>query len=74
MQDKKIIELLKDFLGFGHIHLRPKEKIYHFETGSRTAVLKAFWQFLETYPVGLLKMKERMKRLRRILNDYTPKP
>ncbi len=73
MKDKKIVELFKDFLGVGHIHGRPKEKIYHYEIGSREAVLKSLKVFLEDYPVKLSKMRKRSNDLRRILNDYTPR-
>lgn len=73
MKDRKIVELFKIFLGLGHIHVRPKENIYHFESGSKSAVLQILYLFSEFYPVRLPKMKLRMEKVRRILNDYTPK-
>lgn len=72
MREERIIRLFKDFLKIGHIHYRPKEKIFHFEIGSRKEVLLALKFFLEIYPSKLAKLKRKMKKLRRILNDYTP--
>lgn len=72
MKDEKIVELFKDFLRCGNIHYRPKEKIHHFEIGSREEVLKTLWLFSKVYPPRLSKMKKRIKRLQEILNDYTP--
>lgn len=72
MKDRKIVELFKNFLGYGHIHYRPKEKIYHFEIGKRGEVLLTLRLFSEVYPSRLTKMKKRMNRLQQILNDYTP--
>lgn len=74
MKDSKIIRLFKKFLKMGHIHDRPKEKILHFEIGSRKEVLAATEIFLEKYPSKLIKMRRRMCRLRQILNDYTLGP
>lgn len=73
MRDRKIVELFHSFLNVGHIHLRPKEKMFHFEIGSRKEVLQVVQMFLRIYPSKLLKMKKRLKRLLRILNDYTPR-
>lgn len=71
MKDRKVIELFKSFLGFGNIHERPKEKMLHFEIGSRSEVLKTLNIFLEDYPPKLPKTAKRMKNLKRYLNDYT---
>lgn len=73
MKDRKIVELFRNFLGCGHIHVRPKENVYHFEMGSKSDVLETLKVFSNVYPVKLQKMRERMDNLRRILNDYTPK-
>lgn len=72
LKDRKIVELFKEFLGRGNIHLRPKEKIYHFEIGARKDVLITLRLFTRVYPSKLSKMVERVKVLQRILNDYTP--
>ena len=72
MKDKKIVDLFQDFLGYGHIHYRPKEKIHHFEIGSRKEVLITLPLFSEVFPSKLTKMKKRIDKLQEILNDYTP--
>lgn len=73
MRDKKIVELFKTFLKVGHIHNRPKEKMIHFEIGSRKEVLTVLQIFLEKYPVKLPKMIRRIKDVKQILRDYTPR-
>lgn len=72
MRDKKIIKLFKDFLKLGNIHKRPKEKILHYEIGSRKEVLSTLNVFLNDYPFKLVKTNKKAINLRRILNDYTP--
>lgn len=74
MKDRKIIYLLKDFLGCGNIHVRSDDGLYHWETNRRLEVLKLIKIFTDTYPSKLKKMRERMQNLTRILNDYTPRP
>ena len=71
MKDRKIVELFKDFFRVGHFHERPKENILHFEIGAKKEVLFVLHQFSENYPSRLLKVKRKMEKLRRILNDYT---
>lgn len=73
MKDQKIIRLFQDFFNLGHIHIRSSEKIYHWESGSRQAVLKVIEIFSNNYSSKLLKMRLRMNKVRRILNDYTPR-
>ena len=74
MKDKEIIVLFRNFLGFGNIRFRPREHVYHWEVGSISAVLKVIGIFRNKFPGKLLKMKLRMEKVRRILNDYTPNP
>ena len=74
MKDRKIIELFRDFLGFGNVRFRPKENVYHWESGSNSGVRQVIKVFREKYPGKLLKMKQRMDKVRRLLNDYTPNP
>lgn len=73
MRDRKIIELFLSYLNCGHIHFRPKDKMYHFEIGARDEVLETLQLFSEVYPSKLLKMRSRMASLRQVLNDYTPR-
>jgi hypothetical protein len=74
MKDKQIVELFKTFLNVGHIHLRPHEKMSHFEIGAKEEVLYALNLFLNEYPSRLAKAKQRIINLHRILNDYTLGP
>lgn len=74
MKDKNIIKLFHSFLGFGNIRFRPRENVYHWESGSNSGVRQVIKVFREKYPGKLLKMKQRMDKVRRILNDYTPNP
>lgn len=71
MKDLKIVKLFHDFLGVGHIHGRPKEKMIHFEIGKKQDVLFALRLFSEVYPSKLEKMQARIKYVQRNLNDYT---
>ena len=71
MKDVKIVELFKSFIGFGNLHLRPKEKMIHFEIGAKKEVLFALQEFSEVFPSRLLKVRRKIEKLRRILNDYT---
>lgn len=74
MKDKKVIELFKSFLRVGNIRLRSRDKLYHYECGSKSAVLKILGIFSTIYPSKLSKTKKRINDLQRILNDYTPTP
>jgi len=74
MKDKKIIELFRDYFGFGNVRFRSRENVYHWESGSILGVLKLIDVFRNIYPNKLLKMKQRMEKVRRILNDYMPNP
>ena len=73
MKDRKIIELIQDFLACGNIHIRINDGLYHWETSKISDVLKVINIFMIKYPSRLQKMKDRMKNVRRTLNDYTPR-
>ena len=72
MKDTNIVKLFHNFFGFGNFRFRPREHVYHWESGSKKDVLKVIKVFREEYPGRLMKMKQRMDKVRRILNDYTP--
>jgi len=72
MKDRKIIELVKKFLGCGNIHKR-QDALYHWEVNKRSDVCKVIKIFTARYPSRLKKMKEQMGKVERILNDYTPR-
>lgn len=74
MKDCKIITLIKEFLSCGNIHKRSDDGLYHWETNKISGVLKVIDIFTLQYPSKLQKMKERMRNVRRILNDYMPSP
>ncbi len=74
MKDLKIIELIRDFLDCGNIHVRTNDGLYHWETNKISDVLKVINIFTTKYPSKLQKMKDRMENVRRSLNDYTPRP
>ena len=73
MKDQKIIYLIQDFLGCGNIRKRSNDGLYHWETNSKSEILRLLEIFTTKYPSKLKKMKERMRNLKRILNDYTPR-
>ncbi|MBI4038328.1 LAGLIDADG family homing endonuclease, partial [Candidatus Daviesbacteria bacterium] len=73
MKDRKIIELIQDFLNCGNIHVRINDGLYHWETSKISDVLKVVEIFTIQYPCKLIKMKDRMENIRRMLNDYTPR-
>lgn len=72
MKDKKIVELFQQFCQTGKVRLRPFDKIYHFEIGSKELILNMLHLFSFQYPFQLTKMKQRVAKVQRILNDYTP--
>jgi len=74
MKDHKIVELFKDYFKVGNIHLRPKEKMIHYEVGAQSEVRNLLQKFFKKYPPKLRKMRERVERTLRILNDYTQGP
>ena len=72
MKDKKIVDLFQHFCQTGKVRFRPNDGVYHFEIGSRELVLNMLTLFTIYYPFRLTKMKQRVKNVQRILNDYTP--
>lgn len=70
MKDRKIVELLQEFLGYGHVRYR-SDGVYHYETASFGTVLETAELFTEIYPSKQARMSMRMERLKRILNDHT---
>ena len=73
MKDQKIIYLIQDFLGCGNIRKRSNDGLYHWETNSKSEILRLLEIFTTKYPSKLKKMKEKMRNLKRTLNDYTPR-
>lgn len=73
MKDRKIIYLLKEFIGCGNIHLRSDDGLFHWETNRKSDILELIKILTVQYPSKLSKMKERMQKLQWFLNDYTPR-
>lgn len=74
MKDQKIVELFKNYFKLGNIHMRPKEKMIHFEVGAQSEVRNILQKFFNKYPPKLRKMRQRVDKTLRILNDYTQGP
>lgn len=74
MKDRKIIYLLKNFLGCGNIHIRKDDGLFHWEVNKKSDILKLIKIFTVKYSSNLTKMRDRMHNLERFLNDYTPRP
>jgi len=72
MREEQIIKKLHTFLGFGNVYFRPNSLLWHYETAKQANVLRLCNIFLQEYPVKLMKNVDRLKKLERILNDYTP--
>lgn len=73
MREEAIINLFQKYFDFGQKYYRPEEKLFHFETAKRENVLRLANFFSEECPVRLIKNKQRLDNLQRILNDYTPR-
>lgn len=74
MKEKAVIDLFKRFFQIGHVYYRPASNLFHFETGKRADVALLCETFLRIYPVKLQKNIDRLIKLQRTLNDYTPNP
>lgn len=72
MKDKKIIELINKFVGYGNVRLR-KDGVYHLEINSRTILKKLCEMFINQYPLRHERQRKRLMLLQQLLNDYTPR-
>ncbi len=73
MKDRKIIELLQKFVGYGKVRLR-KDGVYHFEINHRSKLKNLCEIFLNQYPLRQTRQRKRCEFLfQQLLNDYTPK-
>lgn len=72
MKDEKIIESLRNFVGYGKVRLR-KDGIYHFEINHRLVLKDLCNIFLDQYPLRHQRQRKRLQILQQLLNDYTPK-
>lgn len=72
MKDKKIIDTLRSFVGYGNIRLR-KERVYHLEINSRAVLKRICDTFLNRYPLRHEGQRNRLQKLQQLLNDHTPR-
>ena len=72
MKDKKIIELLSKFIGYGNVRLR-KDGMYHLEINHRDVLKDVCEMFLNQYPLRHKKQRKRLQALQQLLNDHTPR-
>ncbi|MBI2096213.1 MAG: LAGLIDADG family homing endonuclease [Candidatus Taylorbacteria bacterium] len=73
MKDRRIIESLREFVGYGNVRLR-KDGVYHLEINSREFLKKICGMFLNQFPLRHEGQKNRLLKLQQLLNDYTPSP
>ena len=72
MKDKKIIESLRNFVEYGNVRLR-KDGVYHLEINNRNVLKNICDMFLNQYPLKHKRQKSKLKLIKQLLNDYTPK-
>jgi len=73
MKDRKIIELLQKFIGYGNVRLR-KDGVYHLEINGRNILKNICEMFLNQYPLRQTRQRKRcMFVFQQLLNDHTPK-
>ena len=58
MKDRKIIELLQKFIGYGNVRLR-KDGVYHLEINHRTILKNVCEMFLNQYPLRQTRQRKR---------------
>ena len=72
MKDRKIIELLKEFVGHGNVRFR-KDGVYHLEINNRSILKNICDRFLNQFPLRHNRQRERLSALQQLLNDHTPR-
>ena len=72
MKDRKIIELLQKFIGYGNVRLR-KDGVYHLEINHRGILKNVCEMFINQYPLRQTRQRKRLIFLQQLLNDHTPK-
>jgi LAGLIDADG DNA endonuclease family protein len=58
MKDRKIIELLQRFIGYGNVRLR-KDGVYHLEINDRNVLKNVCEMFLNQYPLRQTRQRKR---------------
>ena len=72
MKDKKIIEALNKFIGYGNVRLR-RDGVYHLEINHRGILKNACEMFLNKFLLHHEKQRKRLQKLQQLLNDHTPR-
>ena len=73
MKDRKIIELLQKFIGYGNVRLR-KDGVYHLEINGLNILKNICGMFLNQYPLRQTRQRKRcMFVFQQLLNDHTPR-
>ena len=72
MKDRKIIELLQKFIGYGNVRFR-KDGVYHLEINHRNILKNVCEMFLNQYPLRQMRQRKRCMFVQQLLNDHTPK-
>ena len=70
MKDKKIIESLSKFVGYGKVRLR-KDGVYHLEINSREILKNVCDMFINQFPLKHKQQRKRLLKLQQFLNDHT---
>lgn len=70
MKDRKIIQLLRDFIQYGNVRKR-KDGVFHYEINHSKILQDVCSTFLTQYPLRHAGQRKRLQHLQRILNDYT---
>ena len=71
MKDKKIIEALQKFVGYGNVRSR-KDGVCHLEITKHIILKKVCALFLDRYPLQNIRQRKRLNNIQQLLNDYTP--
>lgn len=71
MKDKKIIESLSKFVGYGNVRFR-KDGVYHLEINSRNILKNICYTFLDRYPLRHKRQRERLRELSDNLASTAP--
>ncbi len=70
MKDRKIIELMQEFLQHGNVRHR-KDGIFHYEINHSKILQNVCTMFLTKYTLRHARQRERLQTVQRLLNDYT---
>lgn len=70
MKDRKIIELMREFMQHGNVRHR-KDGVFHYEINHSKILQNVCMMFLTQFPLRHARQRERLQTVQRLLNDYT---